>query len=80
MKLDNALLKQIIDESLDGLLAEQTEQEIEKAKEEAADAQKRASEAAVTAAEEKADVSDLEAKKAEKEACLLYTSPSPRDS
>lgn len=68
MKLDNALLKQIIDESLDGLLAEQTEQEIEKAKEEAADAQKRASEAAVTAAEEKADVSDLEAKKAEKEA------------
>lgn len=68
MKLDNALLKQIIDESLDGLLVEQTEQEIEKAKEEAADAQKRASEAAVTAAEEKADVSDLEAQKAEKEA------------
>ena len=67
MKLDNELLKQIIEETLADVLPEQTEQEIAKAKEESAKAQEEVAKAQEDAAEEKAEVAELEAEKAESE-------------
>lgn len=61
MKIDNEILKKIIDESLTDIFAEQTDAEIARAKEDAAKEKEEAANA-------ESQVSKLEADKAEKEA------------